>query len=131
MVIKRFSSEINELNMVDFGEKGFLQFEVQKKAIPYYIEIPEKYKNECGYNESSVIRSIFLNYALLPKFMREYILFKQELSYLQNNKAAIYTREDGIIEVEKLELDIDYEDKHLILKINESKNYKIYQIEFI
>ncbi len=130
LIIKKFSFNINTSYSLEFDEKKSLQFELQKKVAPYYQEIINTQGLKYDLNESQIVRNIFINYALLPPFMREITLFKQEIAYILNNESKIYVLSTGLIEGKAESILIDKKTNHLKIIID-NKEYGINKIELI
>ena len=66
-------------------EKVYLQFNLNSQCLNFYLDI---LKSNGNTNESEVIRSILLTYINLNSFLREKILFEEQLAYFEYLKKS-------------------------------------------
>lgn len=81
IILLKFSSKSspNYNQEMIFENKKYLQFTLNKNNVSYFDKLSQRKKDM---NNSEIIREIFLSYAVLPPFLREIILFREKIIFL-------------------------------------------------
>lgn len=107
-----------------FSKNEYLQFNLNKINKVYYIELSKKIS---GKNDSEKIRKVFIEYAILQPFIRESILFLENIMCInafekKQTIVKIYT-EGKVLETKVEKLFIDTEKGYLMTTINKYNCY--------
>ena len=124
-ILLKFSIEnLNCYCDIQFNKNEYLQFNLNKTNKIYYEELSKKID---GKNDSEKIRKIFSEYAILQPFVRDDIIIRHKIIYMnsfEKNKKILKICTNGEIYEGKVEkIFIDEEKKYLMARINKSNHY--------
>ncbi|MHD0316386.1 hypothetical protein [Fusobacterium ulcerans] len=124
-ILLKFSREnLNCYCDIQFNKNEYLQFNLNKTNKIYYEELSKKIN---GKNDSEKIRKIFSEYAILQPFVREAILFRENIiciNSFEKSKRSLKVCTNGEIYEGKVEkIFIDEVKGYLMATINKSSHY--------